>query len=251
VEFVFPASVLIAAFLAAGFVKGVLGMGLPTVAMGLLGVVFAPVQAAALLLAPNFVLNVWQATMGPSLAAIARRLWLLGVGVCAGIWLGADVLTSPNARIAAVCLGVVLALYGCLGFVRATLRVPARHEPWLSPLVGLVTGAITGATGVFVIPAVPYIQALGLEKEELIQALALAFLVSCVALGGALVARGAVSLPLAGGSLAALAPAMAGMLLGQKLRVRISAATFRRAFFSGMIVLGAYLALRNLVTAAS
>ena len=250
-DVVFPAVVLIAAFIAAGFVKGVLGMGLPTVAMGLLGIVFAPVQAAALLLAPNFVLNVWQAATGPGLARLARRLWTLGVGVCIGIWVGAGVLTSPNARLAAVCLGVVLALYGCLGFVRATLHVPPRHEAWLSPLIGLVTGAITGATGVFVIPAVPYIQALGFDKEELIQALALAFLVSCVALGTALVARGAVSLALAAGSVAALAPAMAGMLLGQRVRRRISAAAFRRAFFAGMIVLGAYLALRNLATAAS
>ena len=250
-EFAFAALVLTAAFLAAGFVKGVLGMGLPTVAMGLLGIVFAPVQAAALLLAPNFVLNVWQAATGPGLGRLARRLWSFGVGVGAGIWMGAGVLTSPNARLAAVCLGVVVALYGCLGFVRARLRVPPRHEPWLSPLVGVITGAVTGATGVFVIPGVPYIQALGFEKEELIQALALAFLVSCLALGAALVLRGAVTLALAAGSVAALAPAMAGMLLGQKVRLRISAAAFRRAFFAGMIVLGVYLALRNLLIAGS
>ena len=241
-----PVLVFVAAFVTAGFVKGVLGMGLPTIAMGLLGVLFAPVQAAALLLVPNFILNVWQAMSGPSMAALARRLWPLGVGVCVGIWAGAGVLTGPNVRLATLCLGVVIAIYGCLGFVRVAVRVPRRHEFWLSPLMGAITGLITGATGVFVIPGVPYIQGLGFEKEELIQALALTFLVSCLALGSALVLRGAVTPTLALGSVLALAPALAGMMLGQQLRLRISAQTFRKVFFSGMIVLGAYLVVRNI-----
>ena len=38
-----------AIFVAAGVVKGVLGMGLPTVAIGFLGLVIAPVEAAAML----------------------------------------------------------------------------------------------------------------------------------------------------------------------------------------------------------
>ena len=245
-DFATPILVFVAAFLVAGFIKGVLGMGLPTIAMGLLGVVFAPVQAAALLLVPNFILNVWQATSGPSMAALARRLWPLGAGVWAGIWMGAGILTGPNVRLATLCLGVVIVLYGCLGFVRVPFRVPRRHEFWLSPLAGLITGAVTGATGVFVIPGVPYIQALGFEKEELIQALALAFIVSCLSLGSALVLRGAVTPTLALGSTVALAPALLGMLLGQRLRLRISAQAFRTAFFIGMIMLGAYLVLRNL-----
>jgi uncharacterized membrane protein YfcA len=245
-ELIVPALVMLAAFLVAGFVKGVLGMGLPTIAMGLLGIVFAPVQAAVLLLAPGVVTNLWQASAGPHLAALARRLWAMGVGVCAGIWLGADLMTRGNARLASLCLGVVLAVYGCLGFVRGGWRVPRRHEYWLSPAVGLATGLITGATGVFVIPAVPYIQSLGLEKEELIQALALAFLVSGTALGIVLVMGGAVSPALALGSVLALAPAIVGMLVGQKVRMRISAQVFRRCFFIGLIALGAYLALRNL-----
>ena len=45
-------------FLVAGWVKGVVGMGLPTVAMGALGLVIAPVQAAALLVVPSLVTKV-------------------------------------------------------------------------------------------------------------------------------------------------------------------------------------------------
>jgi len=45
----------------AGFVKGVIGLGLPTVAMGHLDVAMTPAQAAALLAVPSFVTNVRQA----------------------------------------------------------------------------------------------------------------------------------------------------------------------------------------------
>ncbi|HEY0438739.1 MAG TPA: sulfite exporter TauE/SafE family protein, partial [Xanthobacteraceae bacterium] len=56
----FQIAAVAAAFVLAGLVKGVIGMGLPTVAMGLLGLAMPPAQAAALLLIPSFVTNVWQ-----------------------------------------------------------------------------------------------------------------------------------------------------------------------------------------------
>jgi uncharacterized membrane protein YfcA len=55
-----PIVVATLAFLLAGFVKGVIGLGLPTVSMGLLTLVMAPAKAASLLIVPSFVTNVWQ-----------------------------------------------------------------------------------------------------------------------------------------------------------------------------------------------
>jgi uncharacterized protein len=234
-----------AVFLAAGFVKGVVGMGLPTVAMGLLAVTMAPAEAATLLLIPSLVTNLWQLSTGPSFGGLVRRLWTMMAGVVIGTAAGAGLLTGAHTAAASGALGVALMLYAFLGLAKAGFSTPPRHEALLSPLVGVATGLVTGATGVFVIPGVPYLQGLGFDKEELIQALALTFLVSCLALGSALVLRGAVTPTLAFGSVLALAPALAGMVLGQQLRLRVSAQTFRKVFFSGMIVLGAYLVLRN------
>jgi uncharacterized protein len=237
---------VIATFLLAGFVKGVIGMGLPTIGMGLLGVVMAPAQAASLLVVPSLVTNVWQLLAGPSFNPLVRRLWPMMIGICLGTWASSWILTGGNARQTSFALGVVLFIYGCTGFAAWRFRVPPRKEPWLSPLIGATTGAVTGATGVFVIPALPYLQALGLEKEELIQSLGLSFTVSTVALGLGLIAGGALRPSIAGSSLLALAPTLAGMLLGQRLRRRTSEQTFRRVFFAGLLVLGAYIALRTL-----
>jgi hypothetical protein len=119
--------------------------------------------------------------------------------------------------------------------------VGGRSERWLGPLCGLLTGVITSATGVFVIPAVPYLQALGLSKDELVQALGLSFTVSTLALAAGLLWRGALGGGELSASLLALIPAVLGMLLGQWLRQRISAVLFKRVFFIGLGVLGGHL----------
>jgi hypothetical protein len=127
------------------------------------------------------------------------------------------------------------------------LTANKKQEPWLGPIVGTVTGIITAATGVFVIPAVPYLQAIGLEKEELVQAMGLSFTVSTLALTMNLVFVGALKTSIAGPAVGALAMACAGMWLGQALRLRMRPTTFRRWFFVGLLLLGVYLVVRFLI----
>jgi uncharacterized membrane protein YfcA len=234
-------------FLVAGTVKGVTGMGLPTVAMGLLGIAMPPAAAASLLILPSFVTNIWQLLAGPGFLALARRLWTMVAGITAGTVAGAWLMTNDSAGWTAIALGVVLVVYALFGLAARQLSFPARMERPLSPLVGVVTGLITGGTGVFVIPAVPYIQALGLDKEELVQALGLSFTVSTIALAIGLQRQGAFQLDDIGISGLAVLPALLGMWLGQHIRRRVSPATFRRWFFMCLAVLGLQLALRPIL----
>jgi len=91
-----PLLILIAAaFLLAGFIKGVIGMGLPTVAMGLLAVTMQPSHALAIVIVPAIITNIWQTFVGPYLRDIIRRLWPLMAGMVIGIWLNAGMLTGP------------------------------------------------------------------------------------------------------------------------------------------------------------
>ncbi|MBY4949631.1 sulfite exporter TauE/SafE family protein [Cupriavidus respiraculi] len=234
-------------FVLAGFVKGVVGLGLPTVAVGLLGLVMPPVQAAALLVAPSMVTNVVQLMSGPRFGALVRRLWPMLAGIVVGTLAVAAIVPAGAVVHATTALGVALILYALVGLFSVKLEVARGTERWLSPWVGLVTGGITAVTGVFVIPAVPFLQGIGLEKEELVQALGLSFTISTVALAISLAFGGALLHgPVVSASLLALPPALAGMWLGQKLRHRIAARTFRRCFFVGLLVLGGELALRGL-----
>jgi uncharacterized membrane protein YfcA len=236
-----------AVFVLAGVTKGVIGLGLPTISMGLLALVMTPVEAAAILFLPSLVTNVWQMVAGPSLRAIARRLWPMMLAVCIGTWAGAGLMTGATGRYGAALLGLALMLYALSGLASIRITVSKRHETWLGPLIGGLTGIVTAATGVFAIPAVPYLQAIGLEKEELIQALGLSFTVSTLALAVNLVLAGALKASIAGPSLGALAVALAGVWAGQALRLRMHPTTFRRWFFIGLLLLGLYLALGPLI----
>ncbi|MBP0492598.1 sulfite exporter TauE/SafE family protein [Pararoseomonas indoligenes] len=233
-------------FTLAGFVKGVIGLGLPTVAMGVLGSAIPPAQAAALLLFPTIVTNVWQMATGPGLGPLLRRLWpmLLAAAVCT--WLSSGLLTGGNPRIALAGLGAALIVNAAIGLrPRPFPRLPPQHEAWAGPLAGAATGIVTGATGVSVIPVAPYLGALGLPRDEMVQALGLAFTVTMFGLASALGQAGVYSGGLAGASALCLIPASIGMMLGNAARKRISPETFRRWFYFGLLALGAQLIARG------
>ena len=235
---------LVATFLGAGMVKGVTGMGLPTVAMGLLGAIMSPLAAAAILIIPSFATNVWQMLAGREKLRLMRRLWAMMLCIVIGTVLGTRLLVVVDPVWSGRTLGIALIVYAAHALFSPTISTSKRVEPWLSPIIGMATGAVTGATGVFVIPAVPYLQSLGLQKDELVQALGLSFTISTVALAGGLLAHGEFRLDQLGLSLLAVFPALVGMWLGSIVRRKISPKTFRRCFLLFLVVLGLELALR-------
>lgn len=234
---------VMASFGLAGLVKGVIGLGLPTVSIALLSVAMAPPQAAALLIIPSMVTNVWQLAAGGRFLYLLRRLWTMLAGVAIGTWLATFWLGGGEPSWAGHALGAALLIYAAVGLSAVRLSVPARAQGWAGPVVGATTGAITSVTGVFVIPAVPYLQALGLDRNELVQAMGLAFTASTIALAGDLIHGGQLGGREAWASLLALVPAMAGMMAGQWLRHRVSPVVFRRCFFLGIGALGLHLLL--------
>ena len=229
-------------FLLAGFVKGTIGLGLPTVAMGLLATRMPPAQALAIVIVPAIVTNIWQTFVGPYLRNIVRRLWPLMIGTVIGILSGAGLMTGPYARYGTVVLGVLLVIYAIIGLTKVKFSVARPHEKWLGGIVGLVTGVISAATGVQVIPSMPFMQAIGMEKDELVQALGVFFTTATVALAFNLTGAGLLNATVALPGGVAIAAAFAGMYLGQVLRARMDADTFRRWFLIAMMLLGIYLA---------
>jgi uncharacterized membrane protein YfcA len=206
-----------------------------------------PAQAAAILVLPSLVTNIWQFVVGGELWALVRRLWPMLAGICIGTLIGALLLPRDTSGRATVWLGLALAAYAVLGLVNIRFEVPRRAETWLGLFMGAATGAITVATGVFVLPGTPYVQALQFTRDRLVQALGLSFTVSTVTLAAALAYLGEMRLALAAPSGLALAAALAGMWTGQQVRGRVSEEKFRLWFFLGLLLLGLHLAARGLL----
>jgi uncharacterized membrane protein YfcA len=230
-----------AALLLAGFVKGALGMGLPTVSMGLLAVAMPPGRALAIVIVPAIATNIWQTFVGSHLRDIVKRLWPLMLGTVIGIWFNAGSLTGPYAHYVPVALGVLLMIYSIVGLSRFSFNVARRDEKWIGGIVGILTGLISAATGVQVIPSMPFMQAIGMEKDELVQALGVFFTVATLALAFNLSSAGVLSAATALPGAVAMICSFAGVFIGQAVRSRLQPEAFRRWFLIAMMLLGLYL----------
>lgn len=236
-----------AVFVLAGGVKGVTGMGLPTVAMSLLGLWLSAPQAAALLVVPSLATNIAQCR-GPHLRRIAVRLWPGWCAIAIVTIVAPGLGGAVSADTAGRWLGGVLVGYGVLGLWRPSLPDLSSSGRWLGAAAGTATGVVTACTAVFVLPWVPYLQALRLDKDAMVQALGLSFTVATLALAVRLQVSAqpgwwSVSAGLSLG--VAVAGAFAGLALGATLRARLAGPSFQRALFIVFITLGAANLMRS------
>ena len=243
-----PVSLILIAviFLIGGAVKGVIGVGLPSVTLGLLAAMMSLQPAIALTLAPALATNIWQGAFGGHGRVLFARLWPFLLAIVLAVGFGTQVLQRVDHSYLKALLGLLLAVYGATGLARPSIHLPQAWEGWSKPCVGLVNGLITGMTGTFVVPATLYLQSLGLPRDQLIQAMGMVFGLSSFALAVAMGSQNLVSGELGALSVAAILPALIGMAIGARIRRRLSEALFRKVFFVSLILLGLFIVGRAL-----
>lgn len=235
------------AFVIAGLVKGLIGMGLPAMALGIMLLVLRLPDAMAILVIPLFVTNAWQGVAGRHMREIVARLWPLFVTGTLAVWFAVGIMIAADPAVLAAILGAVL--IGYAGYGLKTPHVPTPSRRWevvLSPVIGAVTGTIGGLTGSMAVPSVPYMHALGMNRDALIQAMGVWFTLGSLSLGLSMGHRGAMPGALVVVSIGAILPAIAGMELGRRLRQRLSEALFRKVFLTALLALGCYIVGRGL-----
>lgn len=230
-----------ATFLLAGAVKGVIGLGLPTISLAILTVLVDLPSAMALLLAPSFLTNVWQATAGGQFLPLLKRLWLFLLLAACTVWIGALALTRIDLSMLSALLGLLIAAYALINLGGVRIFVPKQREVPAGAALGAINGVLTGMTGSFVVPGVMYLQAIGLQRDALVQAMGILFTISTLALAFALGANNLLTMKLGTLSLIAVIPAFAGMAAGQYVRQRLSESVFKRIFFVSLLLLGCYI----------
>jgi uncharacterized membrane protein YfcA len=178
--------------------------------------------------------------------AILQRLWPFLLMATITVWIGAAALTRVNLSLLTALLGMLLVTYAVINLGGVRLTIPARHEAWAGPLIGTANGVLTGMTGSFVVPGVMFLQAIGLSRDTLIQAMGMLFTASTLALAVALQKSNFLTIEQGMLSAGAVLPAIAGMMLGQRVRKVLSEALFRKVFFVALLVLGTYIVINAL-----
>jgi len=157
-------------------------------------------------------------------------------------WLGVYILSVANSTYLKLFLGLVLSLYAGVAMLTPQIPPPKPSiEKWLSPIIGFAGGLVLGTTGIFSVPAILYLQALGLPRDMLIQAMGISFSVAMVVLGLSMTGLDMLSIKLGLMSAFSIIPAMVGMAIGQRVRQNVPEMKFRRLFFLALFLSGLYI----------
>lgn len=264
---VWELAVIAAIYFVAGVVKGGIGLGLPTVSIGLMAAWLPVEQAAGILIIPVIMTNIWQAFFGTAFKLVVTRLWSLLVAMIVGSFLAAWLIAGVDTAVAAGLLGAMLVIFAVLGLSGAQFSVPVAREKIWSPVIGFVQGLISGATAIFVVPVVPYLQSLNyasgrpgreddptdvtraadetMQKDALIQGLGVTVLIASIALAIGLNARGELPLSVVVPGAIGTITALIGMVTGRAIRNRMSLEAFRRWVLIGLVCLGLAMIARS------
>lgn len=232
-----------AAFLGAAFVKGATGLGFSTTALPMLALTIGVKAALPLLIVPSLASNAMvMIRTGHFAEMLSRFAWLYTLALI-GVGIGILLLSWVDGLTAGAALGLVLFAYSLFAWHRPNLLLAERLERPLAPLIGLATGTINGLTGSQVMPVLPYLMALRLDPDRLVQATNISFSLSSLVMAIGLSQIGLMTWQTALISVLGLVPVFIGVRLGSGLRARLSPDLFQRAVIamlglSGLILVG-------------
>lgn len=229
-------SATVAALLAGGLVKGVLGLGLPLVGMPLLTLVLDVKSAIAVLTIPLIASNLSQSFEGGRFPATLRRFWPLLAAMLVVEVASCGLLKTLSDRTLYLVIGVAIIAIPLAAHFLPHLRVSERQERWAGPLAGLLAGLVAGLSTFYGPALMLYLVWLRMPKDEFVVAVSLLFFVGASGLLAGLLLFGVADVRDVGLSLLACIPVFAGMWIGQKARVSIDQRRF------SLLVLGVYLA---------
>ncbi len=238
-------ALLLGALLLGGFVKGVVGIGLPLVTIPLLALKMPPAQAIAVMMLPIVASNLWQVATCGDVRVTARRFWPVTAVLIAATAVGTLVLVNIDAGSARTALGaIVIGVILLQTLVGGRVRVTERFERPAGLAAGAVAGVVGGMSNAFGPPLVIYLMALRLKPGDFLSATAFLFLAGGLPLYGGLILAGEFRQSEAILSLLACLPVAAGMALGGRVRGYLPEKQFRHAVTIVLIVVGLSLVLR-------
>jgi uncharacterized membrane protein YfcA len=237
--------IVYASFFAAAFIKGATGLGFVSLCLPVISSFIDIRVAIPLVILPSLLSNVMLIAETKRFKASMRRFWLLYVSAFPGLYAGISLLHHSGNTAAKIVLGAVSIAYSLFLLLRIEFTIDRDTERRVTIPVGLVNGFLNGFTGTQVMPILPYLIALGLERNLLISAINLGFTFSTLVLLLLLHEFDFLSAGVLKASIFGVVPVVAGIYLGGKLRHHLSDDRFRIAVLLILMVIGINLFLTS------
>jgi len=231
-------ALIVGVMVLAGFVKGVTGLGLPLVSLGLLSI-FIPIRdVLGIIILPLMLSNIWQVIEVRGTLAPIRRFWPMLVTMLIGLGIGAQLVVSLDPSYLYLVVGGMVTVFTALGFLHPAMRLPPKAEVPGGVVIGGLAGICGGLGGVWGPPISMYLLALDLKKDDFIGTVGLVWFLGAIPLGVFYTLNGILGAHNILYSAAACVPAIAGLWVGQHIRRRIPQESFRKVLMGTLFVIG-------------
>lgn len=228
----------------AGVVKGLIGIGIPVVSIALLSLAISVPQAVILLPVPILVTNAWQGLTGGYFVNTLRRFWPLLSAMTVGTIVGGHMLATVDTPTLQMIIGAALTVFAALNLSNPRLSLPAQAEPGVGAVAGGFGGVLGGMSTLFGPPILMFLVALKLHRDEFVGTVTTIYFIGGVILIATLAGLRVMGAAEMGWSALATLPLFAGMLVGQKLRHKISQEAFRKGLLVAVMLIGVSLFVR-------
>ncbi len=225
-------------YVLSGLVKGVIGFALPLVSISLLSIIVTVEQALALNTFPLLVTNAWLAIQGGEVLILLRRYWLMIVMLATGIFISANIVVNIDKRSLLLVLGIIVIALSLLEQFRPQVKLPDHHADWVGGLAGLCGGLVGGLASAMAAPMAIYLAARKVPKDEFVATMGVVLTCGSLTLLVAFSSVKILTLENAPLSLASVLPAVAGLMLGGRLRGAVNQGVFQKLVLLGLILIG-------------
>jgi len=231
-------------FLAGGMVKGLIGVGLPTVTLTLLSFVFDIKDSISIILIPIILTNLYQMLDGNYLKEIIGEVKFFLIGSFLFIFPGFYFLTILKSDTILAILALLLIINSFLSLMKYEIKFKNYKSKAIQLGIGSLTGITTGVTSIYTMPFIFLIQSLNYSKNKVIQLMGLSFFIfACMQLI-LFSSHGMIDFNKLSISLLACLPILVGVYCGTALRKKISEILFKTLFNIMLVVMGSLLILK-------
>ena len=225
-------------FFLGGLLKGVVGMGLPLVAIPIVAIAMPVAQAIPLMLAPGYVMNLIQVRQTWHARTSLLPWWPALLGIAIGIVVGVQIATSAPEDLVRGVLGGLVIVFVLMGFAHIELPPRFANNRAVGFGMGGLTGLSGGLTGGFGATLAMYLLACRLEKDRFVWLIGVMMFLGVIVLTASLVAAGSFKADQLAATLAVLAPSWLGLTVGGHVRKKVSQRVFRNTAMIALLIMG-------------
>lgn len=231
-------AIVFAAYFFAATAKGVTGLGFSTTCLAIIALTVGLKNALPLLIIPSISTNLMVMVGAGHFPETVRRFWSMYLATIPGVLLGLWFLGAVDGPVAGLSLGIVLIVYCIFAYANPDLRLPRHLERPLQPISGLLTGMVNGATGSQVMPSMPFLMSLHMDKNRFVQTINCSFTLSSLIMIAGLAHLDLFTTNAVIVSGIGTVFAVVGIRIGERIRDKLDTNQFRLAVLAMLTVMG-------------